>query len=56
MAITGARWSTSGAQAILWLRVTGANGDDDAYWDYHIRKEHHRNHQSRYPDNLALAA
>jgi hypothetical protein len=56
MAITGARWSTSGAQAILWLRVTRANGDHDAYWDYHLRQEHQRNHQSRYTSDLALAA
>ena len=56
MAITGARWSTSGAQAMLWLRVIHANGDQDAYWAYHLRQEHHRNHQSRYRDNLTLAA
>jgi hypothetical protein len=56
MAITGARWSTSGAQAILWLRVVAANGDHDAYWDWHLRQEHQRNHLSRYSDSLALAA
>jgi hypothetical protein len=56
MAITGARWSTSGAQAILWLRVIHANGDRDTYWTWHMRQEHHRNHLSRYQDSLALAA
>jgi hypothetical protein len=56
MDITGARWSTDGAQAILWLRVTAANGDHDAYWTWHIQQEHHRNHQSPYHDDLALAA
>ena len=56
MAITGARWSTDGAQAILWLRVIYANGDHDAYWDWHLRQEHQRNHLSRYHDSLALAA
>jgi hypothetical protein len=55
MAITGARWSTSGAQAILWLRVTHANGDQDAYWQWHLQQEHQRNHLSRY-SNLTLAA
>jgi hypothetical protein len=56
MAITGARWSTAGAQAILWLRVIAANGDHDAYWRYHLRQEHQRNHLSRYQDSLGLAA
>ena len=56
MAITGARWSTHGAQAILWLRVIAANGDHDAYWRYHLRQEHQRNHLSRYQDTLGLAA
>jgi hypothetical protein len=56
MGITGARWSTDGAQAILWLRVIHANHDQDSYWRYHIRQEHQRNHQSRYQDGLTLAA
>jgi hypothetical protein len=56
MGITGARWSTDGAQAILWLRVIHANHDDDAYWNWHLQQEHHRNHLSRYHDGLALAA
>ena len=56
MAITGARWSTEGAQAILWLRVIHANGDHDAYWHWHLRQEHQRNHLSRYQDSLTLAA
>jgi hypothetical protein len=56
MAITGARWSTSGAQAILWLRVIHANGDRDAYWAHHLRQEHQRNHLSRYSNDFTLAA
>jgi hypothetical protein len=56
MGITGARWSTQGAQAILWLRVTHANGDHDTYWQHHMRQEHQRNHLSRYQDGLDLAA
>jgi hypothetical protein len=56
MGITGARWSTHGAQAILWLRAVHANHDEDAYWDHHLRQEHQRNHLSRYKDNLRLAA
>jgi hypothetical protein len=56
MAITGARWSTEGAQAILWLRVLHANRDHDAYWDWHLQQEHQRNHLSRYSASCALAA
>ncbi len=56
MGITGARWSLQGAQAMLWLRAIAASRDHDAYWDYHIRQEHQRNHLSRYQDNLGLAA
>ena len=56
MAITGARWGLQGAQAILWLRAIHASGDTDAYWNYHIRQEHQRNHLSRYASTLDLAA
>jgi hypothetical protein len=56
MGITGARWSTSGAQAILWLRVIAANGDHDPYWTWHLQQEHQRNHLSRYSNDFALAA
>ena len=56
MGITGARWSTSGAQAILWLRAVHANDDHDTYWKHHIQQEHHRNHLSRYHDTFVLAA
>ena len=56
MGITGARWGLDGAQAMLWLRAIAASGDTDAYWNWHIQQEHQRNHQSRYQDNLELAA
>ncbi len=56
MGITGARWGLAGAQAILWLRALHASGDLDAYWDYHLRHEHQRNHLSRYQHGLELAA
>jgi hypothetical protein len=56
MGITGARWSTHGAQAILWHRVIHANHDDDAYWHHHLRQEHQRNHLSRNTNDLTLAA
>ena len=56
MGITGARWGLEGAQAILWLRTLHANGDLDAYWDWHIEQERQRNHLSRYQQGLELAA
>jgi hypothetical protein len=56
MGITGARWGLDGAQAMLWLRAINASGDTDAYWHWHITREHQRNHLSRYQDSLGLAA
>jgi hypothetical protein len=44
MGITGARWGLDGAQAMLWLRAIYASGDTDAYWAYHLAREHQRNH------------
>ena len=34
MDITGARWTTPGAQAILALRAVITNGDFEQYWQY----------------------
>jgi hypothetical protein len=56
MGITGARWGLQGAQAILWLRAIAASGDAGAYWDWHITREHQRNHTSRYQPGFDLAA
>lgn len=49
--ITGARWSLTGAEAILKLRALTANGDLEAYWTHHLDAEHHRVHHSRYAHN-----
>jgi len=56
MDITGARWGLEGAEAILKLRAVIASGDFDAYWRFHLRREHERIHHARYRDGLALAA
>jgi hypothetical protein len=48
MGRTGARWSLTGAEAILRLRALRASGDFDAYWQFHLAKEHERTHQSLY--------
>jgi hypothetical protein len=44
--ITGARWGLNSADAVLKLRAVHANGDLDAYLNYH----HAREHQRTYPD------
>ena len=56
MDITGARWSLTGAETILQLRTLIANGELHEYWRHHLRQQQHRNHTSRYRDNLTLAA
>ena len=56
MDITGARWSLTGAEAVLKLRAVHASGDFDEYWQYHAQREYLRVHAIRYRDQLALAA
>lgn len=46
--ITGARWGVPGAESVLRLRSLRSSGDFEAYWAFHLSKEHERNHQSRY--------
>ena len=55
MDITGARWSTPEAEAVLRLRAVITNGDFDEYWQYHQQQELRRNHLDRYQE-LDLAA
>ncbi|MGW0673180.1 ISKra4 family transposase [Streptomyces sp. NPDC002746] len=40
--ITGARWGLYGAEAVLKLRAVKDNGDLDAYFAYHLAREHQR--------------
>lgn len=47
---TGARWSLTGAEAVLRLRALRASGDFDAYWQFHLERDKERNHASRYED------
>lgn len=46
--ITGARWGVPSAEAVLRLRSLRSSGDFEAYWVFHLSKEHERNHQTRY--------
>ena len=48
MDITGARWGAQTAEAILQIRALLANGDWDAYWAWHLHREHERNHPRTY--------
>jgi hypothetical protein len=56
MDIGGARWGLEGAEAILTLRAAISNGDFDAYWRYHLRREHERIHHAKYRETYDLAA
>ncbi|HCU95414.1 MAG TPA: ISKra4 family transposase [Actinobacteria bacterium] len=56
MDITGARWGLEGAEAILKLRALIATGDFDAYWRFHLRREHERIHHAKYRETCILAA
>lgn len=54
--ITGSRWGVQGAEAILRLRAVIDNGDFEAYWAFHIRREHDRVHKTRRQDGYDLTA
>ena len=47
---TGARWSLTGAEAVLRLRAIRVSNDFDAYWAFHLEQDKQRNHASRYED------
>ena len=48
MDLTGARWSLSGAEAILRLRSIWSSCDFSEYWQFHEQKELMRNHLAFY--------
>jgi hypothetical protein len=54
--ITGSRWGVEGAEAVLRLRAVIDNGDLEAYWAFHLRREHDRVHQARGQDRYDLIA
>ena len=54
--LTGARWGLHGAEAILKLRALRTNGDFDEYWSFHLNRERHRIHETRYADDVIPAA
>ncbi len=56
MEVTGARWSLDGAEAVLKLRALAGNGDFDEYFDFHLRQQKQRDHDSRYQQLQPAAA
>ena len=52
MEVTGARWSLTGAEAVLRLRALRSSHDFDQYWSFHERKEYERNHRSLYANGI----
>jgi hypothetical protein len=52
MAVTGARWSLNGAEAVLRLRALRSSHDFDEYWAFHEAKEYERNHRARYDGGI----
>src|SRR5207302_11497709 len=48
MNVTGARWSLTGAEAVLRLRALRSSNDFDAYWEFHEQQEYERNQASHY--------
>lgn len=54
--VTGARWSLTGAEAVLLLRAVIDNGDFDTYWQYFTELEYLHTHAVRHQGKLALAA
>jgi hypothetical protein len=49
MGITGARWGLEGAEAVLKLRSLRVSGHWDAYWAFHLHREHLRNYPNTSP-------
>ncbi|MGN9840178.1 hypothetical protein ACTMTI_18840 [Nonomuraea sp. H19] len=54
--LPGAGGGLASAEAVLKLRAVTANGHLDAYWSYHLARQHERVYQSCYQDGYALTA
>jgi hypothetical protein len=52
MDVTGARWSLTGAEAVLRLRTLRSSGDFDEYWTFHEAREYERNHRALYAGGI----
>ena len=52
MEVSGARWSLTGAEAVLKLRAMRSIHDFDEYWTFHEAQEYKRNHQTLYAGGI----
>jgi hypothetical protein len=52
MDVTGARWSLTGAEAVLRLRALRSSQDFDEYWAFHEAREYERTHQVLYAGGI----
>jgi len=52
MDVTGARWSLTGAEAVLRLRALRSSQDFDEYWVFHEAREYERTHQTFYAGGI----
>jgi len=52
MDVTGARWSLTGAEAVLRLRALRSSHDFDEYWIFHETREYERTHQALYASGI----
>jgi len=52
MEVTGARWSLTGAEAVLRLRALRSSHDFDEYWTFHEAQEYERNHRALYAGGI----
>jgi hypothetical protein len=52
MDVTGARWSLTGAEAVLRLRALRSSQDFDEYWAFHEAREYERTHQVFYAGGI----
>jgi hypothetical protein len=54
MALTGARWSVEGAEAVLKLRAVKVSGDFSAYWAFYEHQQYRRIHECLYQNPSVL--
>jgi hypothetical protein len=48
LALTGARWSLAGAEAVLKLRAVKVSGDLSSYWTFYEQQQYRRIHECLY--------
>ena len=54
LALTGARWSLDGAEAVLKLRAVKVSGDFSAYWTFYEHQQYARIHEGLYQNPAVL--